>query len=228
MAYRANDASDCLYLASSPDGDTWSGSQRLDFTSPKAPALAFFKGRLYLAWTANDASNRLYLASTDGATMSPAEGLPEAGEETPTLLSTPDRLYLAFKEKGDKNRLCIMSTSDGKQWSGAQRLAASSPRAPALAVLPALPPRDATAERQSTADPGATTAKAGGLLMVWCANDISNDLYGALFDGQEWSDPERYDMASPRAPALAWHDSALYLAWTGNDVSHRLYLARMK
>jgi hypothetical protein len=71
LFWKANDPSNAIYYAASPDGVSWPNGVKINHvdSSPMAPAAYVFGQRIFLFWKANDPSNRIYYSvSDDGVT----------------------------------------------------------------------------------------------------------------------------------------------------------------
>jgi hypothetical protein len=98
---------DTIYCAYTSDGENWPWDKGPKPRSPVAdahtshgPALAAFKGRLYLAWKGADKDTGIYWSSSqDGKNWDQKKQVPRdaATSDRPALTVFKDRLYLAFK-----------------------------------------------------------------------------------------------------------------------------------
>ena len=116
IAFRANDESNRLHVASSRDGEFLvpaSGYPHIKMGGN--PAMAVFKSKLYIAFRANDESNRLHVASSrDGEFPIPARCYSQIQMGgNPAMVLFSDKLYIAFRADDDSNRLCLVSSEDG-------------------------------------------------------------------------------------------------------------------
>src|SRR6266536_2424606 len=185
-----------------------------EYSTSQALALASNKGRLLVAWQANDGvsvakAQTTRLLGIDG--VEGVEGLVrlrgEAGavhassDRAPALASHGDRLYLAWKGSGNPQLNLAFSDDGGATFTGARTFAQSSDHAPAL------------------------ISHAGRLVLAWTGrgNDKLNIAHVALFastagafgiEGLE--DQVVLDQSSDAGPALASHDGRLFVAWKGS------------
>src|SRR5271165_4788925 len=92
-AFIADNGSNDILVASSPDGVTWTPSVPINQTSPFTPSVALFNGNLYAAFITNDVdsatgvpSNRIFLCwTTDGVSWSNAIFLNQYSKCAPSL-----------------------------------------------------------------------------------------------------------------------------------------------
>jgi Peptidase family C25 len=105
MAFVTNDATNKVFICSSPDGQTrWSqiiqiGTQNNTAQSTTSPALAAFDGKLYAAYVAGDGSYDLVVSSSvDGVTWPKPVQIPgQKSKAAPTFTVFGDRLYIGFR-----------------------------------------------------------------------------------------------------------------------------------
>jgi hypothetical protein len=137
----------------------------LGFSSPHAPAAAEFNSDLYLAWTANDATSRIYLASSaDGRAFAGVQALSCTSSSAPSLAEFKNKLYMVWRANDASNSIYLTSSPDANRWLPAQKLDFTTPKEPVLVALPA------------------------ALYLAWTANDPSHQLYAASSDdGAHWS-----------------------------------------
>jgi hypothetical protein len=210
IAFKANDASNQLFVASSEDG-TFPKPAR-GYSSVRmggSPAMAVFKDKLYIAFKANDASNQLFVASfKDGTFSAPAIGYSSVRMGgNPAMAVFKDKLYIAFKANDASNQLFVASSEDGT--FSAPAIGYSSVRMrrnPAMAVF-----KDK-------------------LYIAFKANDASNQLFVASSEDGTFSAPAIGYKAIQMGdnPAMAVFKDKLYIAFKANDESNRLCLARFK
>lgn len=102
----------------------------LSGASQQAPALTFYQGLLYLAWT--DVKGNLQLSSSsDGSTWGLPFALSQTSNNGPALTGSSSLLFLAWT--GTNGYLNVSSSSDGKTWNPT-KLNQTSKVAPAIAV----------------------------------------------------------------------------------------------
>jgi len=100
-------------------------------TSKQAPALAFYQGLLYIAWT--DATGKLnVMPSPDGIHGGNQVTLNQTSSNGPALTGSSSSLSLAWS--GTNNQLNVSSSSDGKVWGNPTTLNQTSKLAPAITV----------------------------------------------------------------------------------------------
>ena len=175
--------------------------------SPRAPSMAAFGGSLYMAWKAEGASHRIFIAwSSDGINWS--RGLPinniDGTPEAPALVASPGRLYIAFKGS-DGSIYVAWSANPTVVWGPAHRVS--------------------TPDRTTTAP--AVTYFNGKICLAWSSYG-TNQLYFLATGESFWVEkglPISRWYATPKSPSLAsWHGK-LYLAWKSPDPSNRIFIA---
>ncbi|MBG1268155.1 alpha/beta hydrolase, partial [Nostoc sp. WHI] len=107
-------------------------------STPEKFSLAVFKGKLYLAYKANEAANYIWItSSSDGQNWSDLNKV--SGQSTsgsPALAVFNNQLYLAYKANEAANYIWITSSSDGQNWSDLNKVSGQSTSgSPALAVF---------------------------------------------------------------------------------------------
>ena len=100
-------------------------------TSKQEPALAFFKGLLYIAWT-DDTGNLNVMSSSDGINFTNQVSVGQPSSSGPALTATSSLLTLAWTDANGK--LTVSSSSDGKEWDPPTTVSQISSFTPALAV----------------------------------------------------------------------------------------------
>jgi hypothetical protein len=94
------------------------------------PSLATFKGKLYMAFKANDSSNTLYIGSSPtGATWSAAQVPGPILGSAPSLAVYGGKLYVAMQAGDGSKKILLARSSDGLSWTS---YAASSSSGPLL------------------------------------------------------------------------------------------------
>ena len=120
MAIVANNNSNQLLIASSPDGTSWSGFPQVPGSSKAAPALAVFNGQLFMAIVANNSSNNVLVASSpDGASWSGFNLVNQNSRTAPALAAFNGRLWLAVIHDDQQGfpKVPISSSTDGIAWA---------------------------------------------------------------------------------------------------------------
>lgn len=101
------------------DGQNWSAPRAMALLTQENPSMVVFNKMLYLAFTANDGSNLLYITtSPDGEHWSAASS-PNLMhlQGSPAMAVFNQTLYVAFRSNDTNNALCIASSADGQTWS---------------------------------------------------------------------------------------------------------------
>ena len=212
IAFKANDASNQLFVASSEDGTL--PKRARGYSSVRMggnPAMAVFEDKLYIAFKANDASNQLFVASSDEDGRFPelAKGYPSVlMGDNPAMAVFKDKLYIAFKANDASNQLYVASSDEDGRFPELAKGYPSVPMGgnPAMAVF-----KDK-------------------LYIAFKANDASNQLFVASSDenGTFLEPAIGYSSVRMRRnPAMAVLKDKLYIAFKA-DASNRLCLARFK
>jgi hypothetical protein len=115
----------------STDGVHFANKATLSDTSPDSPALAAYKGRLYLAFTGTN-SKLTVESSGKGIRFGNKVTLGQLSDFSPALATYKGRLDLAFT--GTESRLNFESTANGTAFSNRVILMETSGAAPALTV----------------------------------------------------------------------------------------------
>ena len=202
-AFRANDSSNSLWIASSTDGVNFGSQVNLgNIQMGSAPSLAVFNSKLYVAFQANDSSHKLFVSSSsDGVTFPAATGYPsiEIGS-APSLAALNGVLYVAFQANDPSNALWIAQSSDGVNFSSG------------------------ITNDQTNTSPSLTTFN-NLLYLGFRANDSSNILYVNSSSNGSFGGSTAYsNIAMGSAPALAAANGVLYVAFQANDSGHELYV----
>jgi photosystem II stability/assembly factor-like uncharacterized protein len=189
------------------DGTQWSGQEGLEMRGTgetiASPALAEFKGKLYMAWVGRDGpEQRIHWTTFDGMQWSDTQVLSDRGTNTsPALVEFKGKLYIAWTGAGNDFKI-YWSSFDGMQWSGQQVLS----------------------DRGTNTSPALVEFK-GKLYMAWTGfagwkEEETRNIYWSTYDGTQWSPQQRvleYEgtEATIASPALAEFNGKLYMAWTG-------------
>lgn len=209
LAWRGeNDSRPRLYVAQSDDGARFRDKVRVGETSNHGPAIAFFRGKHYLAWTGRNRRSHVNLiSSADGISWSGKQTL-NGGDASarsggaPALLAADGRLWLAWRgTNDDRPRLRVMHSHSGTHWQGKVTLQETSDHGPALAFFN------------------------GRYYLAWTGrNDNQNVNLISSPNGSQWgnkivlnTDPSA---RSDGAPVLTVHDGKLWLSWRGTNDDH--------
>ncbi|HLJ00808.1 MAG TPA: hypothetical protein VKT76_13905 [Bradyrhizobium sp.] len=86
------------------------------------PAMAAFNGKLYIAFKANDESNKLYVTSSDdGMNFPKAKGYNDIRlQNSPAMAAFNGKLYIAFKSNDSMDKLYVTSSDDGTNFPEAK------------------------------------------------------------------------------------------------------------
>ena len=111
-----------MHITGSRDGEKWSVGKAINEldSTPEAPAVAAFDGRLFVAFRANDPSNSIFVTSNNkplddwskGKRINDRDSTPRR----PALAATRGTLYLTWTADNISHRLFYSSSSDGKKW----------------------------------------------------------------------------------------------------------------
>ena len=129
LAWKGEGTDSRIYWATTsaydPDSNSnqysWSPQQVVpNVGTSSGPALANFKGEVYLAWKGEGTDTAIYwskLGANGGWT--PQQTVPGVGgtTESPALAATGDTLFLAWKEEQGGVRIFWSRSTDGTNWS---------------------------------------------------------------------------------------------------------------
>jgi hypothetical protein len=216
-AFIADNGSNDILVASSPDGVSWNPSVPINQTSPFTPALALFAGKLYCAFITNDVdsatgvpSNRIFLCSTtDGVSWSAATYINHQSQFAPALAVWNGKLHIAFVGNSAAKELYVYYTTTPEvvgSWTASAAINHTSICAPSLA---AFGPAGQTGSLYLAFVP-----ENGGNGISVCAQPV----------GGAWSAPTATGHTSACAPALVVYGASptLYLVFTGIDQQVKL------
>jgi hypothetical protein len=171
-------------------------------TTDAGPALASFRGRLFLAWTGSgNPQLNLMVSNDDGRTFGDKHVSDEASDDGPALAVHNDQLFIAWRGS-DNNVLNVakVSVSASGSIDGIVEkviLDQSSDVAPAIA------------------------SKSGRLFIAWKGE--SNDLLNLMLsedNGASFRALFVSDQTTQTAPALNALNSRLFLGWRGEGDEH--------
>lgn len=199
-------------IASFPNSAIPTNQTTWGTTAP--PAMAFFKGKYYLAFIARNGSYTITVcSSSDGKNWPPknCEALHEASEVAPALIVFKEELFLAFIANDPTQRILIthydgITRYEDGYWSPNQSLSdeEASEFAPALAVF-------------------------HDQLYLAFVDKNTNDqsLEFTSWDGiNYWSKPQKIDETSSSAPALAASSNTLLIAFIARNPDHTILVAQ--
>ncbi len=123
MAWRGSFGDTRLWWSQTRDGKIWSPQQRVfGAASTEKPALAAWRGLLYLAWRDAGPDQTLWWAAYDGRGWSGPRPVPgAASSHAPALVANRGGLHLYWKGAGGDERLW-QTMFDGRSWSPPQAL----------------------------------------------------------------------------------------------------------
>jgi hypothetical protein len=226
LAYVANNSSNDLLVASSPDGLTWTTGEQVGGQSTGlSPAMVIFKDQLVIAYVADNSSRDLLITtSSDGINWSQNKQVTsqQSSSHSPALAVYDKKLVLAYVANNPSNTLLVTTSSDGVNWTAPTTVfshdVVSSKAAPTLVVA------------NKT------------LYLIWVVNDSSNDLYlTASNDAVSWystaeggitlgpgagPQPAWYAIGqqTPHTPGLTSLDGNLAMVYIANNGSNELFL----
>jgi hypothetical protein len=219
-AFIADNGSNEILAASSPDGATWTPSVPINQTSPFTPSLAFFNGSLYVAFITDDEdsatgvpSNRIFLCSTtDGVTWSDATFFNLHSKCAPSLAVWNNSLCVAFVANDPTDTLYVYTSSNPSKpasWSQTVATKQTSANAPSLAAFPA-------------------TGQDSKLYMAFVAQNGSEDIFVcSLASGGVWTLGPSTRETCHFSPSLA-AGATLYLVFAAANGSKDLYLSSLE
>ena len=164
----------------------------------RAPAIATYMGRIWVAWKGGDKKIYFNFSDTDGNFGTPGAGpgfklTDGSTDDSPALAVFNDRLYLAIK--GLNNGIYVRYVTgyyNGGTWSPWQVVPGATMNSPGLTVVDT-----------GIGYPRLYMAVRGMNNNVYVNSMGTDDVWGY------WSD---YGGQIDDAPALAWHNSVLYVA----------------
>ncbi len=223
VGFQSNDSRNVLFVTSKvteaatytgpsdPDGagpqDTFASpaTEEPNVTMATKPALASFKGNLYVGFEGLNANNDFYLTSSTGANFPAATRYTNIQmSSAPAMAVFNSKLYVAFRGLNANNDFYITSSSDGSTFPAATgHTNIQMGGAPALAVFN----KQLCAAFQAN-DPGHT-------LHVTCSSD-----------GVTW--PDAWQVPNVQVgsdPALAVFNGQLYVGFRADDPSNDVWIA---
>lgn len=217
MSFMGKEYDAKVWVSRTVDGNTWSaGATVPDAYTPVGPAMAVFRGRLYLAWHANDSNHVWWTSTEDTFEWSKPMEQSDLGTLCHPALATvidadgTETLYMAWRGADLDERIYWSSTTDGSTWAKQQCIpgateATTTTRAPALVAFKG----------------SLYAAWHGGKPELLKASDEAIRL--ARFDGKSWSTPTLVPNAvSTDGPAMTVFKDNLYVAWKGRSTGKLL------
>ncbi len=169
------------------------------------PAMAFYNGKIYAAFQANDTSHKLFVTSTtNGVPYPAATGYPdiEIGS-APAIAEFRHQLYVAFQADDASHQLFVTSSSTGSGFPTAT---------PHPNILMGSAPAIAVFRSQ--------------LFIAFRANDASNDVWiassndGFHFSSKRIAGPVNPQQMGPNSsPALVVSNNVLYCIYGADDLA---------
>lgn len=220
-AFIADNGSNDILAASSPDGVTWTPSVPINQTSPFTPSLALFKGSLYVAFITNDVdsatgvpSNRIFLCSTtDGVTWSDATFFNQHSKCAPSLAVWNNQLNIAFVGNTSNTLYVYGSPTPDKPETWTQTG----------------PPTGQTSTNAPSLCAYAPSGGTGDLYLAFVAANGSEDIFVcSLAVGGSWSKVTVTGETCHFSPSLSVLGSTLYLVFAAANGSKDLYLSSLK
>lgn len=201
MVWKANDPSNRIYEAMSEDGEHWTSSTALPFSTGRAPSFGAAGGSLVLAWIANDTGRAIYLARRNGGAWGDSWRLAETSLESPSGAVSDGIFRLAWQDGASQRRLLTGALADGKSLEKTMAVVEICRGRPALASW------------------------GGRLLAAWRSGDPDGEILLAEFTGDLWAPLPGTGHRAGSGPCLASADDRLYLAWRAPAPSHEVKLA---
>ncbi|MBV9282407.1 MAG: S8/S53 family peptidase [Chloroflexi bacterium] len=166
-----------------------------------APALAVFKGKLYMAWKGVERDESIWWTTFDGTHWAPQQQVPGVWtSDGPSLAVFNGKLYMAWKGMYGDQRIW-WTTFDGSHWAPQQQVPGVwTSVGPALAVF------------------------GGKLYMAWKGMDGDQRIWWTTFDGTHWTAQQLVPgVWTSVGPALAVFKGKLYMIWKGMDGDQRIW-----
>jgi len=177
-------------------------------TTAATPALAYFKGNMFMAYRKDNSDNGIKVGySADGIAWNSFVQLSNVSTNAaPTLAVFNDKLWLAWAANASKEPIAFTWSDDGKSWNNP------------VSYMPG----------QSTSSAPSLAAFNNKLYIAWKADDSSDKIcYESSSDGTTWSVNCSVinGQSTSAAPALAFHDNKLFIAWKSKNSSNSIYYA---
>lgn len=182
------------------------------------PALAWYQGQIWLAWTGLDSHHSLNVMAigSNGATQGAKTTLSTApgGASAPQLIADTanSRLLLGWAESGT-HHLMVMSSSDNSSWSrpSTGELSTTSNVSPGLLAVPT-PPAGAAPIYLAQTTPGKW-------ISIWRGSNAAG-----------WQGAELTDWQTPLGVQMGYigqdgESGVIELAWVGTDSAHHINVA---
>lgn len=135
-AFVSDDDDNEILISASNDGVNWSGNRKIGQAAKGSPSLAFFNGKYWLAFRANNKTGALLVcSSTDGVSWSDNKEIGESTRTSPSLTVFKNQLWMAFGANDGSKRILLCSSSDGEKWSGNTVVNHESKLAPSLVAF---------------------------------------------------------------------------------------------
>jgi len=214
-AFVADNGSNEILAASSPEGVTWTPSVPINQTSPYTPSLALLNGILSVAFITDDVdsatgvpSNRIFLCSTtDGVSWSAATFFYQYSKCAPSLAAWNNSLYIAFVANNSSNTLLVYHSStpdDPTSWSATVAPNQTSANAPSLAAY-------------------GPQGQTGDLYLAFVAENGSEDIFVcSLAVNGAWSKATVTGQSCHFSPSLAVSGDTFYLVFAAANGSKAL------
>jgi hypothetical protein len=169
------------------------GVQIPNVASSDGPALASFRGSLYMAWKGEGTDTAIYLSKFDGKSWTPQQKLAAGTDMAPALVATSSYLMLAWKGQGDNTAVWFFTSTNGDTWTTQQQIGAS---VGGTSATPAL------------------TAKGDEVYMAWKALSGDDRLFWSKYAGSSWSAQQLITSGTTIGPAiLCDNNNVIWLAW---------------
>jgi hypothetical protein len=118
IAAFVSDDDDEIFICTSSDGVSWSGTRKIGQAAKGRPSLAFFNGKYWLAFRADNKTGAVLVCSSpDGVNWSDNMKIGQAAKTSPCLTVFKNQLWMAFGANDGSDRILLCSSSDGEHWS---------------------------------------------------------------------------------------------------------------
>jgi hypothetical protein len=165
------------------------------------PALAFFNGKLYMAWKGIERDDRIFYTAFNGTSWAAQTLIPGIATSSGVALAVFNgKLYMAWKGMLADQGI-YWASFDGSNWTAQSQLSGvGTSTGPRLAVFN------------------------NKLYMAWKGLEGDQGIYWSSFNGTSWAAQQNIaGVATSVGPALAVFNNVLYAAWKGEYGDQGIY-----
>lgn len=221
MVWKAEDASNRIFISSTSDGTNWLPSVSINDTDAtrETPALVASPMRLYIAFKASDGSNTIYVTSTPNP--EPVAGMPATVWPPARRINSTDQTATAPALYYFNGNICLA-------WSsvGTNQIYFLSLRETPLFGIGTGPGHRINSSDQTPKSPSLASWR-GKLYLAWKSQDPSNRIFiTSSPDGRIWPNGRVINSvdSTRETPVLLNTAHRLYLAFKSNDSFNTIHL----